>query len=151
MSVLTAMSMDYFLAPPDYTSVPPKIGKFRLSNMTPFGARLTTEVIGCKAATPSAQPYRTQYYPTQYGYNATDAPHKFIRMRLNDGILPLNTIRGGSCNETSRVDGLCSMSNFMKSQNNAFELSNYQYACFADYNITEPLGFDYDGAITKAT
>jgi len=145
------MSMDYFLAPPDYTSVPPKIGKFRLSNMTPFGARLTTEVIGCKAATPSAQPYRTQYYPTQYGYNATDAPHKFIRMRLNDGILPLNTIRGGSCNETSRVDGLCSMSNFMKSQNNAFELSNYQYACFADYNITEPLGFDYDGAITKAT
>ena len=70
-----------------------------LSNMTPFGGRLVTEVIGCKAENPTSlpdsAPSRVQYYPTQYGYDPENAPHKFIRMRLNNGIVPLATIKGG--------------------------------------------------------
>jgi hypothetical protein len=138
--------MDYFKSPPGYNTDPPTISKFRLSNMTPFGGRLTTEVIGCKAVNPKEQPFRTQYYPTQYGYNVSNADHKFIRMRLNNGILPLDSIRGGACQ--GRTDGLCSMKNFMKSQSQADELANYQYSCFGNYTpLAEPLGYDYDGSI----
>lgn len=34
---------------------------------------------------------------TQYNYSAEQAVYKFIRMRVDNGILPLNTIRGGLC------------------------------------------------------
>lgn len=78
-----------------------------------------------------------------------------MRMRLNNGILPLNTIRGGACgNATSgRVDGLCALGDFVESQRDSYELSNYNYACFGNWtaNITDPTsGRDYDGTIFAA-
>ena len=67
-------------------------------------------------------------------------------MRLNNGILPLDTIRGGLCD--GRTDGLCAMDKFLESQQKAYELSNYDYSCFGNYTITNvPRGDDYDGAI----
>lgn len=97
VSVLTAMSVDYFDAPPNLRQVPPaKNRPFTLSKMTPFGGRLVTEVIGCTSAFPPSLPLassnRTQYYSGQYGYNAAAATHKFVRLRLNNGIVPLATI-----------------------------------------------------------
>lgn len=72
-------------------------------------------------------------------------------MRLNDGILPLNTIRGGGCgNSTSgRIDGMCEMGAFLESQKDAYTLANYDYACFGNYTIdnVENAGMDYDGTI----
>ncbi len=87
VSVLTSMSIDYFREHPNLQQYPPDPNRhFVLSNMTPFGARLITEVIGCAAPNPTAvHSHRTQYYPTQYGYNPANATHKFIRMRLNNG------------------------------------------------------------------
>ncbi|KAF1349733.1 histidine phosphatase superfamily [Delphinella strobiligena] len=129
-------------------SIPPDASRhFNLGHLTPFGARLITEVIGCSTPNPTAfHNHRTQYYPTQYGYNAANATNKFIRMRLNNGILPLNTIRGGYCE--GRTDGLCAMSRFVASQNASYALSNYDYACFANYTIVEPFNMnDYDGTI----
>jgi hypothetical protein len=119
-----------------------------LSNLTPFGGRLITEVIGCSSANPTPLANsRTTYYPTQYGYNPSNATNKFIRMRLNHGILPLSTIRGGGC--AGRTDGMCSLSNFLQSQSNAYALSNYQFACFGNYTIPNPTnGEDYDGTIS---
>lgn len=152
ISVMTAMSLDYFREAPSFNQYPPNPARhFRLSKMTPFGARLITEVIGCNSANPAAvHSQRTQYYPSQYGYNATTATHKFIRMRLNSGILPLYTIRGGLC--AGRSDGMCSMSNFLQSQANAETLANYNYACFGNYSIIAPTnGNDYDGTITNTT
>jgi len=104
--------------------------------------------VGCGSADPTPVPnHRTQYYPTQYGYNSSNASNKFIRLRLNNGILPLSTIRGGACG--NRTDGMCAMGSFLQSQENAYKLSNYDYACFANYTITNPLsGKDYDGAIS---
>ena len=119
--------------------------------MTPFGGRLITEVVGCADANPTAQhDHRTYYYPTQYGYDASNAPNKFIRMRLNNGILPLNTLRGGQC--AGRTDGMCSMDNFLATQADADELANYQFACFANYTLNAPYnGNDYDGTVMNGT
>ncbi|MCJ1402945.1 hypothetical protein MMC11_006166 [Xylographa trunciseda] len=152
VSVLTALSVDYFREAPSLTQFPPDPNRhFILSHMTPFGGRLITEVIGCSSADPPpVQNHRTQYYPTQYGYNASDAPNKFIRMRLNNGIIPLNTIRGGACD--GRIDGMCAMSSFLQSQEGSYALSNYDFACFGNYTIDNvgSQGQDYDGTISAA-
>ena len=150
ISALTALSLDYFRVPPSLTDTPPNPHRpFILSHLTPFGGRLVTEVIGCAASNPApvANP-RTQYYPAQYGYNAANASHKFIRMRLNNGILPIDTIRGGACK--GRSDGLCALDSFLESQADAYALSNYDFACFGNYTIKDPTsGKDYDGTISE--
>ena len=152
VSTLTAMSLDYFHEHPDINTYPPNPERhFILSHMTPFGGRLITELIGCADSNPTAQhDFRTYYYPTQYGYKASNAPNKFIRMRLNNGILPLDTIRGGYC--LGRTDGLCSMEDFLASQYEAVKLANYQFACFANYTLIAPFnGNDWDGTVTNET
>jgi hypothetical protein len=146
------MSLDYMKDPPSLTQFPPNPNRhFILSKITPFGARLITEVIGCSSDSPEpVRSFKTQYTPSQYGYDPANATKKFVRMRLNNGILPLNTIRGGACGNstTGRVDGMCEMSAFVHSQANSHELSNYDYACFGNYTIVDPTnGQDYDGAI----
>lgn len=148
ISVLTALSMDYFKDAPDVSAYPPKANRsFILSHLTPFGGRLHTEVIGCSSANPMAKANASaSYYAGQNGYSKDNATHKFIRMRLNSGILPIASIRGGKC--AGRTDGLCSLSNFEASQADAYELANYQYACLGNYSISNVLkGVDYDGTI----
>lgn len=152
ISVLTAMSLEYLNDPPSLTAYPPNPDRhFVLSHLTPFAAKLVTEVIGCGSADPEAvSNTRTYSNPTQYGYNPNNATYKFIRMRLNHGILPLSTIQGGACE--GRTDGLCSMDNFLSSQANAYEMSNYNYACFGNYTIANATsGENYNGAITNTT
>ena len=64
----------------------------------------------------------------------------------------MSSIRGGACK--GRTDGMCAMSSFLESQQNAYAMSNYQYACFANYTVTNTgsaAGKDYDGAITNST
>jgi hypothetical protein len=138
ISVLTSMSIDYFREHPDLSTFPPNPKRhFILSHLTPFGGRLITEVIGCSTASPPAQhTHRTQYYPGQYGYNPANATHKFVRLRVNNGILPLETLRTGECK--GRTDGLCSLGNFVRGNLNAMEVANYDFACFANYTIVKP-------------
>lgn len=117
--------------------------------MTPFGGHLVTEVIGCSSADPATNSYHTTAYTRgANGYSAANATHKFIRMRLNDGILPLDSIRGGAC--AGRSDGLCALDDFLRSQENSTALANYQYACFGNWSVgmEEALsGKDWDGTI----
>jgi hypothetical protein len=146
ISVLTAMSMDYFRDAPSLTEYPPNPSRnFVLSHLTPFGARLVTEVIACNSSSPTASHNKREtYYQSQYGFSASSATNKFIRMRLNNGILPIDSIRGGLC--AGRTDGLCSMDNFLASQANSTALANYQFACFGNYTLTNATsGADYDG------
>ncbi|KAK5718140.1 hypothetical protein LTR17_015862 [Elasticomyces elasticus] len=146
------MSVDYFREHPDLQQYPPDPDRhFILSHMTPFGGRLITEVIGCADASPAAvHNHRTQYYPTQYGYDPANAPNKFIRMRLNNGIVPLDTIRTGEC--LGRTDGMCALDDFLASQWQAEELANYDFACFGNYTILAPTnGNDYDGTVNAET
>lgn len=108
-----------------------------------------TEVIGCTSSNPVANPYRNIVYSQgANGYKAANATFKFVRQRLNNGILPINTIRGGACE--GRTDGLCPLSDFIRSQDNSTNLANYQYACFGNYNVSyeETIsGKDWDGTI----
>lgn len=146
------MSLDYFKDPPSLKDYPPNPDRhFILSHLTPFGGRLVTEVIGCNSATPDeVAAHRTQYYPSQYGYNPATATHKFIRMRVNNGILPLSTIRGGKC--AGRDDGLCALSSFLSSQASAESMAHYDFSCFANYTLKNPLqSVDYDGAVSNAS
>ncbi|EFX06705.1 histidine phosphatase [Grosmannia clavigera kw1407] len=148
VSVLTAMSLDYFRDPPSLSQWPPNPNRaFVLSHLTPFGAHLVTEVYGCADADPTAvTAHQTLYKLSDTGYNASAAPHKFVRMRLNEGILPLNTVRGGAC--YGRTDGLCALDSFLESQANATAMANYQYACFGNWTLADPFsGADYDGTI----
>jgi hypothetical protein len=152
ISVLTALSVDYFYDPPSLTQFPPNPNRhFILSNLTPFGARLITETIGCSSPDPApVEKSRVAYTPGQYGYDPKNATHKFIRMRLNNGIVPLNTIRGGACgtSTTGRIDGMCPLQDFMSSQKNSTALANYQYACFGNYTVANATsGRDFDGTI----
>ena len=118
---------------------------YPVATLTPFGGRLITEKIGCASADPVEVPaHRTQYYPTQYGYNASNATNKFTRMRLNNGILPLSTIEGGAC-ANNRTDGMCSLSSFLASQTDALAKSNYQFACFGNYTVPNNPVLNYDG------
>ncbi len=146
------MSIDYFRDPPSLTQFPPNPNRhFILSRLTPFGGKLITETIGCSSS--NAAPVknsRVSYTPGQYGYSASNAANKFVRMRLNNGILPLNSIRGGACGNatTGRVDGLCALQDFIKSQQNTTALANYQYACFGNYTVANATsGKDFDGTI----
>lgn len=152
ISLFTAMSLDYFKDPPSLTEYPPDPRRhFILSHLTPFGARLVTEVIGCASLDPKENPvHDVQYYPTQYGYDPQNSPHKFIRMRLNNGIVPLESIRGGKC--SGRTDGLCGLDDFLESQKDAEVLANYEFACFANYTLKEPLkAVDYDGTVSNTS
>lgn len=142
------MSVDYFRAPPSLTDYPPDPDRvFILSHLTPFGSRLVTEVIGCADSDPTpVKNKRTYYTPTQYGYDASNASNKFIRMRLNNGIVPLTSIRGGTCG--NRTDSLCALDDFIASQSDAETLANYDYACFGNYTLADGTnGTDYDGTI----
>lgn len=130
LGTLTAMSIDYFKGALPFTYPPPSNRTFKLTQMTQYAGRLTTERIGCISENPAVKRRVTQYTNEQYGYSS-NAQYKFVRLRLNNAILPLNTIRGGLC--AGRTDGLCSLSNFVASQANASALANYQFVCFGNY------------------
>lgn len=71
-------------------------------------------------------------------------------MRLNNGIVPLDSIRGGQCR--GRSDGLCPLDKFVESQTEAMKLANYDFVCFANYTlpVNTSAGFDWDGTISAA-
>lgn len=151
LATLTALSLDYFRHAPDLKKYPPKKGSsFQVSHMAPFTARLITEVIGCDSAHPKPEKKeRVRYYASQYGYEDLESKksrHQFVRMRLNGGILPLSSIRGGACK--GRSDELCPLESFVKSQAKAKERANYREACFGDYDVIND-GRDVDGTVPK--
>ncbi|POS88367.1 hypothetical protein EPUL_000106 [Erysiphe pulchra] len=152
ISALAALSIEYFHSPPNVTQYPPESdSKHTLSQVIPFGARLVTETIGCDSANPKPRRFPTIHYKFgQDGYEASKATHKFVRMRLNNGIVPLNTIRDGVCGDekTGRIDGMCALKDFVSNQEKITALANYQYACFANYTIDDSTrGKDFDGTI----
>jgi hypothetical protein len=145
LGTLTAMSLDYFKGALPLTYPPPPNRRFRLSTITRLGGRLVVEKIGCATPNPAAARFATQYSNTQYGYSASNAPYKFVRMRLGNSIVPLDTIRGGACKVRGRTDGLCSLDNFVRSQATAVQLANYQFVCFGNYTY-DPARFTGDGS-----
>lgn len=151
LATLTALSVDYFRQVPDLKKYPPNEDRlFRVSHMAPFTARLITEVIGCDSPHPKPQKHeRVHYYASQYGYDGhrlKKSNHRFVRMRLNGGILPMSSIRGGACK--GRSDELCPLKKFVESQEKAKERANYKEACFGEYDVVND-GRDVDGTVPR--
>ncbi|CAF3936116.1 unnamed protein product, partial [Adineta steineri] len=129
VSVLTALGMEYFKGsstglPYDIPHAPNPPENFDLSQMTPFGARLFTEVLTCSSSNPKVKKTKSTVYSKP---NITDG-RKFIRMQLNEKTLPLHTI---GC--PVRSDGLCSLEDFLVATSKTNEEAQYAAACFGDY------------------
>lgn len=142
--MLTAESVLYWKDPLPLDVFPPPANRtFRLTYLTPFGTRLYTELIGCAAQDPAeVQTAYTQTWPGSNGYDPSNAPYKFIRQVWNNAVVPLATIDGGMC--AGRTDGMCSLDNFLASQQDAAQKANYAYGCFGNYTNTAGNG---DGAV----
>lgn len=89
---------------------------FKLSEITPFGARLVFEVISC------------------------NGDKHYIRTLINEAVIPMDKAQG--CG-SARDDGLCDLDSFVKYQkDNAYKASHFTKDCFGkngtDWTITGP-------------
>lgn len=127
VSSLTALNFTQFgdYLPADKMN---KDRNFVLSHITPFAARLYFEIIECGS--------KNQNLNGTSASNSTSTPTQYIRTVLNDAVVPMNEDQG--CKPSD--DGLCLLSDFVKyQQENAPKAANFDYACFGDYNVTEPV------------
>ncbi|CAF0885280.1 unnamed protein product [Adineta steineri] len=132
LSVLTALSIDYFHEKPSQIFPPLINQRFRSSLMSPFGGQLITEKISCMSSTPlETNSIHTKSSSSQNSYSTK---YKFVRMKLNNAILPLDTIRNGFCS-VGRRDGLCPMNNFLASQVESIKMANLEFVCFGNYTL----------------
>ena len=142
-SFLAALSFDYFNQPLfNMTYKEPRL--FHTGFTVPFGARLIVEVIGCVDNDPqSNDDFAGAYLVSEHrSYDQTKAVNKFVRILLNDAVLNLGDIRGGSC--SARDDGICELTNFVNSQGDAVALANFQHVCYGNYTSV-PESFNEDG------
>lgn len=122
MAILTALGFKQFSAPLPADRIVPH--ELVVSHLEPFAARLDIEIIDAprpvKASrTGDADPYSSGE-PTQY-----------IHFVLNQRTIPL----GRSFPECGdRDDGWCDLQTFLQLQSTKYEESDYEHACFGDYD-----------------
>lgn len=114
VSILTAFNFTQIGDWLDPTKPDPK-RRFRLSRITPFGARVFFEVLEC---------------------DKTD----YIRVKINEAVLPLDA--GQGCE--GRKDGLCKLDDFVDYlEKNAYKASKFDAACFGkngtDFTVYGPV------------
>lgn len=137
VSVLTALGLEYFKygphgLPGKVPHAPPR--KFRLNEMTPFGARLFSEIWTCPKDV-SFKDLQEQLYKNPDLSSKSDTTD-YIRFVLNNAPVPLDGLT--ACDGS--VNGFCSVEKFLGSVSNLTEEAQYQEACFGDYNITSQVG-----------
>lgn len=96
--------------------------RFRASDVVPFAARVVFEIMECSGDDDS--------------HNST----AFIRVKINEAILPLN--EGQGCKP--RPDGLCKLEDFVEyTKKHANEAANFELACYGkngtDFTVTGPV------------
>uniref|UniRef100_A0A0B7JQI7 3-phytase n=2 Tax=Bionectria ochroleuca TaxID=29856 RepID=A0A0B7JQI7_BIOOC len=119
VAVLTAFGLRQFAEelPPTHN---PRDHTFKVSHVTPFGARLDIEVI--KAPKPVS--------PNRDGF-LSGGETKYIHFVLNQRTLPLG-LSFPEC-DASRKDGWCEFDTFLKVQDTMAERARFDYACFGEY------------------
>ncbi|ODQ67930.1 phosphoglycerate mutase-like protein [Nadsonia fulvescens var. elongata DSM 6958] len=113
ISVLSTLGFD-FLQPKLTSHKMPAPRQFIVSRLTPFGARIFFEILESQISKPREE------------------PDQQIRIKLNNRILPLNSLKYCSDNDL----GLCKLSNFVKSVEWAIEQAEYGHSCFGDLNAS---------------
>lgn len=137
VSVLTALGLNYFKYSP--RGLPDSVAhaphrNFHLNRMTPFGARLFSEIWTCPqgASLEYLQPQKYKNPDLSSKSNTTD----YIRFVLNNAPLPLDGL--SACDGS--VNGFCEVNRFLGAVPNLNHEAMYQEACFGDYNITTQVG-----------
>jgi hypothetical protein len=139
LSVISALGLEYFNYGPK--GLPVKLDHapkrtFKLSEMTPFGARFMSEIWTC---------------PSNVNFDSLDpvlysnpelrskGNKSYIRFVLNNAPLPLQGLVG--CENAK--NGFCPVDTFLKSVPTLKEKAMYQEACFGNYTTGSQVG---DGA-----
>lgn len=135
VSLMTAMGLSFF----NYTkgSMPSDIKKapanprFKLSDLTPFGAHLHTEVISCSASanmTFTKDQIKYGHYTPYVQHGERTDKIEYVRMKLNDGVLPIAKDLG--CNNPGSEYGFCTLAEFLRVLEHAERDAQYERVCF---------------------
>lgn len=139
VSVLTALGLEYFKYGPHGLPVEgithaPEDRTFTLNEITPFGARLNTEVWTCPStSTSSCSSSLKNLDPVLYhnpDLSSTKNTTEYIRFVLNNAPVPLDGLKG--CEDS--VNGFCAVKDFLKGVPQLKEDAEYQYACFGKHD-----------------
>lgn len=133
VSVLAALGLEYFkYGPhglPPLPHAPPRT--FTLNQITPFGARLVSEIWTCPSASSVSHLdpvlYQNPDFSSKPSRNTTD----YIRLVLNGAPVPLDGVVG--CQD-SAVNGFCAVKDFLKAVPELKSEAEYQYACFGKHD-----------------
>lgn len=136
-SVLVALGLDYFRYGPH--GLPTSVShaprrNFDLHKITPFGARLYSEVWTCPKGA-SFHDLQGQLYKNpdlSSKKNTTD----YIRFVLNNAPVPVDGLK--ACEGS--VNGFCPLKEFLREVPDLTEQAMYQEACFGNYNISKQVG-----------
>jgi hypothetical protein len=131
IAVLAALGLDYFKAGPHGlpTTVPHSPPhNFNAKEVSPFGARLFTEVWTCPKDI-SFDHLQEQMYKNP-DLSSQSETTDYIRFVLNNAPVSAK----GLCIDA--VNGFCRMDEFLKKAPGLDKEAMYQEACFGDYNIT---------------
>ncbi|BCS22673.1 histidine phosphatase family protein [Aspergillus puulaauensis] len=137
VSVLAALGLDYFKYSPQ--GMPSTVSHaperhFKLNELTPFGARLVSEIWTCPKDT-SFHDLQAQMYKNPDLTSQSDT-QQYIRFVLNNAPLPLDGL--SACNGS--VNGFCPLKSFLGEVPELTKQAAYQEACFGNYNASIPVG-----------
>lgn len=138
VSVLTALGLKYFKygdrgLPGDVDHAVNTT--FHLNQITPFGARLISEIWTC----PSDHKSFTDLDPVLYenpDLSSQNGTTDYIRFVLNDAPVPLDGLVG--CEGVK--DGFCPVQKFLTGVPTLKQQAMYQQACFGNYTTTGQVG-----------
>ncbi|KAF7718951.1 Uncharacterized protein PECH_006294 [Penicillium ucsense] len=138
VSVMAALGLDYFKygphgLPADRDHAPSNL-TFSLSNITPFGARLFSEIWTCPSHN-SIDELDPIIYQNPH-LNSSSETKDYIRFVLNSAPLPLSGLAG--CEKSK--NGFCPVETFLKAIPGLKETAQYQKACFGNYTIGSQVG-----------
>lgn len=133
VAVLAALGLEYFnYGPhglPPLPHAPPRT--FALNQVTPFGARLVSEIWKCPSTSSLAHLDPVLYQNPNLSSNPSKNTTDYIRFVLNGAPVPLDGVVG--C-QKSAVNGFCAVEDFLKGVPKLKSLANYQFACFEKYD-----------------
>ena len=128
MSILTALGFKQFSAALPADRIVPH--ELVVSHLEPFAARLDIEVID------APQPVKASRNKGDAEVYESGEPTQYIHFVLNQRTIPL----GRSFPECGdRKDGWCELETFLKLQSTKFEESDFDHACFGEYEAV-PFG-----------
>ncbi|EKM51374.1 uncharacterized protein PHACADRAFT_129290 [Phanerochaete carnosa HHB-10118-sp] len=119
LNILTALNLTNFAAsgPLPYDHIPSD-RSFKVSHLAPFATNVHFQLLSC-----------------------TSVPDPQIRIIVNDGVVPLTSIRGCPMQE----DGLCPLDTFVDAMKEMIATTDWAWGCHGDWSV--PIGYDWNTTV----